>query len=425
MTEYLMACLFAFMESIMTFILAVGFLPSAKISQFTKRLMVGSLLYMFTETAIERFIPSEILVAFLLIFLVFVFLWGVFQKSPLDTLLLTVLIYTSIMLIQMLLIYVFSFLTFPDWPYAVPLIGNLTTLLILCILTLLHIPRPVFRFLKSKSLPVLSAIVNLFGIAIMLNVYIKLFEQQYYDLVALLVLPILTVIALNIILIREFLKQQEKEKELAAYHTYLPLLEELIDQVRTRQHKYDNEIQSIRMLPSVCNDYEALSQELQNYVSYIERHSSLTLLMKLNYKLLAAFLSKKLTDAKNSNKQIDLMISTPILTTAVPEYELIDMVGVLFDNMAESLRPEETGTLVLGSADGRIIVKSENPGPLLTPELRKLFFSKGYTTKPDSVGEHGYGLFILKESVDKYNGTLSLENKEKNGRQYIEAVMTV
>ncbi len=285
--------------------------------------------------------------------------------------------------------------------------------------------RPVFRFLKSKSLPVLSAIVNLFGIAIMLNVYIKLFEQQYYDLVALLVLPILTVIALNIILIREFLKQQEKEKELAAYHTYLPLLEELIDQVRTRQHKYDNEIQSIRMLPSVCNDYEALSQELQNYVSYIERHSSLTLLMKLNYKLLAAFLSKKLTDAKNSNKQIDLMISTPILTTAVPEYELIDMVGVLFDNMAESLRPEETGTLVLGSADGRIIVKSENPGPLLTPELRKLFFSKGYTTKPDSVGEHGYGLFILKESVDKYNGTLSLENKEKNGRQYIEAVMTV
>ena len=90
------------------------------------------------------------------------------------------------------------------------------------------------------------------------------------------------------------------------YHSYLPIVEQLIDQVRETQHAHNNSIQAIRMLPATCHDYETLSRELTDYTDYLISQNAPVALLKINMKMIAGFLYHKILRAEILKKKFCL-----------------------------------------------------------------------------------------------------------------------
>lgn len=67
------------------------------------------------------------------------------------------------------------------------------------------------------------------------------------------------------------------------------------------------------------------------------------------------------------------------------------------------------------SESHKFTMKIENPGPIITDELTHSLFTKHYTTKTQSTG-HGLGLSILKSTIEKHNGTITLSNTYPLGK---------
>lgn len=66
------------------------------------------------------------------------------------------------------------------------------------------------------------------------------------------------------------------------------------------------------------------------------------------------------------------------MKSAMPEYELIRIIGILTDNALEAVPADGNVSLTIGSDNDKITLITENEGPELTPDLRTKLFTKGY-----------------------------------------------
>lgn len=230
---------------------------------------------------------------------------------------------------------------------------------------------------------------------------------------------ILLIICLSII--RQYEAYRKLQIQLDDYKTYQPVLAELIDHVRERQHEFDNQLLSIRSLPLVHKDYESLSYAINNNTAAIMHNLQTTTLIRINLKLVAAFLFSKTRQAANENKHLNITIKNNIIQTAMPEYELIEVLGILIDNAIEAIDYDESVSIYLDSTNNQVTITVINKGPELSNELRSQFFQKGYSTKSitSAKSKRGFGLSRLKRLVDTYNGTIMLNNSESAGETLI------
>lgn len=101
------------------------------------------------------------------------------------------------------------------------------------------------------------------------NIYYKVDSTSYYDKVPLYVAVILFAIFVNAYSILTHIKIKNQKTLLDAYNTWLPIVEQLICQIRTIQHNYDNELQTFKALPLVHTEVEDLKKAIIDYVRQI------------------------------------------------------------------------------------------------------------------------------------------------------------
>ncbi len=53
---------------------------------------------------------------------------------------------------------------------------------------------------------------------------------------------------INLVIIKNGLVNEFTAKELLIYRTYNPIVEELIDEIRSRQHDFDNHLQALNTI---------------------------------------------------------------------------------------------------------------------------------------------------------------------------------
>lgn len=209
-----------------------------------------------------------------------------------------------------------------------------------------------------------------------------------------------------------------QRQQLQAYRTYLPIVEELLEEVRLKQHDYHNELQSIRALALTCEDLRELKERLLSESERAVSEPQLKLL-KLNLHLLAGFLISRVRLADRQGKGFALELRSYVLESALKEYELIEYMGILIDNALEATDPEGTVYASLDSADGTIVFEIKNPGPKLTPLLCRQMFERGYTTRDSRAGERGLGLYKLSRFAERTGREIFLENEELEGVNYL------
>ena len=57
---------------------------------------------------------------------------------------------------------------------------------------------------------------------------------------------------------------------------------------------------------------------------------------------------------------------------------------------------------------GKVVIRIQNDGPKIDKEILKDIFKVGVSTKKDTEGNHGYGLPIVKDIIDRYSGRIEV-----------------
>lgn len=286
-----------------------------------------------------------------------------------------------------------------------------------------HINK-LYNELVIKHSATRNIIVVFFLFTLSMTVYNKMSVKNFMDSLILILFVILMTLFLYTGLYKSYKDLEESKKRVLSYEQYLPIIENLIDQVRMRQHDFNNELQAIGALTATCTDYESLKSEIEKelHTSYTERDIKNRELLKINMKLIAGFLVKSVQEAKELEYELNVDIRNMHLVSKAPEFELLDVLSILTDNAFEASKPGDHITIFMDSDGERTIIELSNPGPVLTAQMRESFFSKGYSTKKEKnkAGNRGLGLYKLKQLVKKYDGAVALDNEERDGINLIK-----
>ncbi len=221
----------------------------------------------------------------------------------------------------------------------------------------------------------------------------------------------------------------EQDRKLKAYDEYLPVVNELISEIRQRQHNYNDKLQALYALPATHNDYSSLTAALQKESTLNSFSNIPSSLLKLDMKLLAGFIFSKIKEAEKANKSIEICIPSPCYSSSVPEYILVEMIGILINNALEAT--SEGGCIkILMDCDAESFgFEIKNPGKPFSEDEKARIFEAGYTTKiiPDNKKPpvtsnealRGFGLSSLKRLADEYDCDIILDNDAENDENYI------
>lgn len=130
---------------------------------------------------------------------------------------------------------------------------------------------------------------------------------------------------------------RNQENELKMYQLYIQPLEELVKEIRARQHEFDNHINAILNMHLTVDNYEELVEKQSQYILETRRDSASKFLplLRISDKVLAGFLYSKIVSSPE-NVDTDVEVRNWQILSRISEHSLIEIVGVLVDNAYEA-----------------------------------------------------------------------------------------
>ena len=129
--------------------------------------------------------------------------------------------------------------------------------------------KKLYHFLTERNIILRILLFNSAILLEMYNIYFNVDSTAFYDKIALNIAVILFMIYINIYSIFNHIKIKNQKAMLDAYNIWLPIVEQLIMQIRTIQHNYDNELQTFKAMPLVYKDVNELKKAIMDYVRRI------------------------------------------------------------------------------------------------------------------------------------------------------------
>ncbi len=220
---------------------------------------------------------------------------------------------------------------------------------------------------------------------------------------------------------------RDQEKELKMYQLYIQPLEELVKEIRARQHEFDNHIHAILNMHLTVDNYEELVEKQSRYILEIRRDSASKYLplLRISDKVLAGFLYSKIVSSPE-NVETDVEVQNWQILSRISEHSLIEIVGVLVDNAYEACQKNGGQVKIfLDSREDRMVFEVLNEHQRLSFEEIARFFDYGYTTKDSDSRQHGIGLARVKALIQKADGEITVAQDTIEERNYIHITVMI
>ena len=204
------------------------------------------------------------------------------------------------------------------------------------------------------------------------------------------------------------------------YQLYIQPLEELVKEIRARQHEFDNHMNAVLNMHLTVDNYEELVERQSLYIKEaIDTDAKEYLsLLRISDKILAGFLYSKIISAKGNARTI-LDVRQTEIVSKVSEHDVIEMIGILIDNAYEACTGENQKVIIsLDSIEDRIVFEVKNE--VFDVEMSDIqkFFVKGWSTKEKN-GSRGLGLYRAKQLADKTKSEITASLETIEGKKYI------
>ncbi|WP_160688112.1 Spo0B domain-containing protein [Clostridium sp. C2-6-12] len=187
-------------------------------------------------------------------------------------------------------------------------------------------------------------------------------------------------------------------------------LENFNKTLRSQRHDYLNHIQVIYSLMEL-EEFDEARKYIEPVYKDIVRVSKA---LKTSKPAVNALLQAKLQMAENNNIEMELEIKSDLKSLNMEPWEFCRVIGNIIDNGIFALKekPNDRYMLVEFAENlENIRINISNNGDIIPKEIMNNIFKEGFTTK-DKQGE-GLGLVIVKDIVEKFNGSISVISNEK------------
>lgn len=208
-------------------------------------------------------------------------------------------------------------------------------------------------------------------------------------------------------------KTQVMENRMKAIENYIPIIDELVMEVRSRQHEFSNKLLAISSILHSSDNIKDAQKQVSKYVDNVQLTSGQYELLNMDHKVIAGFLYTKMKRAEQLN--IKLMIERTVSVSEFPceDYDLIEVLGILIDNAIEACYGGDTIIIRMRKVNNHHELTVSNPAEYMTNEQFMELFKLGYSTKSTFSNERGFGLFNVQQIAKQYNGKIIARNEQK------------
>ena len=214
---------------------------------------------------------------------------------------------------------------------------------------------------------------------------------------------------------------EKKNAQLRMNNLYYNAYDDLLALVRDRQHDMKNHITAILGMIYTSTNYEELASKQREYCNYVlEQSESAKLVLSVENPLIAGFLYSKIKEAEAAGIAVEHKISICEKDLPFPEYEIVEMAGILLDNAIEALSNcTETLKKIIVNIIYEDILKIEisNVANYFNDSMIEQFFERNYSSKGNG---RGIGLDKLKRMVKEKNGEIIIRNETIEEINYLK-----
>lgn len=202
---------------------------------------------------------------------------------------------------------------------------------------------------------------------------------------------------------------EEMANQLTGFKNYATAL-------RAQTHEFMNKMHVIMGLIDMkaYDELKNFTQEIaynrQSEVSYI--------VTRLKDITLSGFILGKISRSRELDIDFSLTDESELHSELdVPSvHDIVLIAGNIIENAFDALKNfdgERIVNLSILDFDREIVIVVEDSGPGMDESIRKHIFQRGFSSKCES--GHGFGLYLVKQSIDSLNGTISVESAPGEG----------
>lgn len=213
---------------------------------------------------------------------------------------------------------------------------------------------------------------------------------------------------------------REKDKRIMIQRMCQDSYEQLILEVRKRQHEFGNHLAALQGMCYTCNDINELTQLQNNYCERILSENKYNrLLYECKNPIIGGFLYSKFESALKREIDIDYKVNINLKDSDADEFELIEMLGIMYDNAVEAVENLEDKKINVNiyQDNNEINIVIQNTSPFVSAQDISSYFKSGFSTKG---GGRGIGLPKLKSMVKNCKGKIMAKNYEIDKRNFFE-----
>ena len=151
----------------------------------------------------------------------------------------------------------------------------------------------ILRAITSRSILPKFIIFEGFLLMDIIIVFATIDIHNFIESLISFIIAAVIILCVNYVLFLTEYQYKKYENELKAYKEYLPIVDELIMQIRSKQHNFDNQLQTFENMPLIHKDYDSLASAIKTYTNTVYAENRLDPIIKCNMKLVAGFLISK------------------------------------------------------------------------------------------------------------------------------------
>lgn len=197
---------------------------------------------------------------------------------------------------------------------------------------------------------------------------------------------------------------------------YINNLETIISIIRKEKHDFFNHLNAIQAI-CVLNKPDAV-ERIKKYIN------NLTNSLSSSYRIfdtgniyIDGLLLVKSNYAYENNINFEVEVEAPLSLLGIKDNDLISIISNIIDNAFDSFMTSEKKdnkaiSLCTYIENNEYIISIANNGPKIPENHISKIFENGFSTKKDKK-EHGFGLYIVKSMVKKYDGDIQVSSTDE------------
>lgn len=285
------------------------------------------------------------------------------------------------------------------------------SILFFTILICNFIPKKAIYHISKLNFNILYYFIINLGVYILISKLIWEYDNSLIlDNLAIFIIILSIMFLLNLSLYCYITKITEEKKILEIQKQYNPILMDIIEEVRRRQHEFKNYLNTINGIIEVSNEKE-LRYELKNYMKSLNFSTkSLEDIVYIDNIIIKSVVYNKLCESERLNIKFLYDVSNDLLEDKLNDYEISDILNNLLNNAFEAVqvRNKNDRVVILNifTEGDKNVLEVKNSGITINKKNIENIFKLGFSTKEGK--NRGYGLYNIKKIVERNGGNVQL-----------------